>query len=258
MKIGKYAFWKRKEQFLLTEDIYPLWVFFAVQEGSFHYRIGNEEGIANEGSIIACPPSIPFYRQVIHPVTFHFIQCDFDETDLLHVKVKSITLEGGKLSVTDKQRCMDTITRLTQASKMQSPQNERLKDHLVFDLLFVCLTNNQPEPRQQTQDPLMNQAYALIRKQACQLSFQLKDIAAQLQLTPVQFTRRFQSAFQQTPISFVTALRIEQAKQLLTDTCYTLDKIAENCGYDSSYYLSRMFKQTTKMSPSEYRKTHLL
>lgn len=250
MKIKNYTFWKNKEQFLLTEDIYPFWVFFAVQKGSFHYRIDHEEGVANEGTVISCPPGTPFYRQVIQPVTFHFIQCDFDETDLLHVK--GVPLEGGKQSVTDKQRCMDTLTRLSQA------QNDRLKSHLIFDLLFVCLTNHQAEPRQQTQDPLMNQAYALIRKQACQLSFQLKNIAAQLQLSPVQFTRRFQSAYQQTPISFVTTLRIEQAKQLLTDTHYTLDKIAENCGYDNSYYLSRMFKKTTKMSPSEYRKTHLL
>jgi transcriptional regulator GlxA family with amidase domain len=56
-----------------------------------------------------------------------------------------------------------------------------------------------------------------------------------------------------TPSDFVRSLRIRKAAGLLLDTDLTLNEIAASCGYENSFYLSRVFAQSIGVSPSKYR-----
>ncbi|MGO4275503.1 helix-turn-helix domain-containing protein, partial [Paenibacillus sp. TAF58] len=53
-----------------------------------------------------------------------------------------------------------------------------------------------------------------------------------------------------------TLLRLQRAKSLLIDTDHTIDHIAEQCGYQNGFYLSRIFTAKLKISPSVYRRTY--
>jgi transcriptional regulator GlxA family with amidase domain len=55
------------------------------------------------------------------------------------------------------------------------------------------------------------------------------------------------------PSDLVRSLRIRKAAGLLLDTELTLDQIAARCGYESGFYLSRVFSKSMNMSPSKYR-----
>lgn len=59
-----------------------------------------------------------------------------------------------------------------------------------------------------------------------------------------------------TPIQYLTRYRISKAKELLTISELTVSEISEAVGYQDSFYFSRVFKNITKMSPSNYRKVH--
>jgi transcriptional regulator GlxA family with amidase domain len=43
---------------------------------------------------------------------------------------------------------------------------------------------------------------------------------------------------------------------MLLETNYPLDHIAEQCGSENGFYLSRVFSKKFEMSPSAYRSTH--
>lgn len=61
---------------------------------------------------------------------------------------------------------------------------------------------------------------------------------------------------QETGINFVTYLnqyRIEKGKRLLTDTNLKIYEIAEEIGFGSPYYFSKVFKEMTGMQCKEYR-----
>jgi two-component system response regulator YesN len=61
---------------------------------------------------------------------------------------------------------------------------------------------------------------------------------------------------QETGINFVTYLnqyRIEKGKKLLTDTNLKIYEIAEEIGFGSPYYFSKVFKEVTGMQCKEYR-----
>ena len=67
----------------------------------------------------------------------------------------------------------------------------------------------------------------------------------------------FSTVFSQTTgrsfISYLTALRIEKAQELLTTTNMKLADIALEVGYNEPNYFSHVFRKTTGITPKEYR-----
>ena len=66
--------------------------------------------------------------------------------------------------------------------------------------------------------------------------------------------RLFERDTGQTPHKWLTAIRINQAKHLLTDTQLTLEEIAVQCGFRSIPYFKSLFHQCTGSTPGKYRK----
>lgn len=67
------------------------------------------------------------------------------------------------------------------------------------------------------------------------------------------FKRRFQAATGYSPMGYVQALRIEEAKQLLETTDEAIDEIAAQIGYEDSAFFRRLFKRSTGITPGRYR-----
>ncbi|HAP6869770.1 TPA: helix-turn-helix transcriptional regulator, partial [Enterococcus faecium] len=53
---------------------------------------------------------------------------------------------------------------------------------------------------------------------------------------------------------YLKKVRISKAKLFLTETRLTLTEICEKVGYTELGYFSRVFKEETGMTPSQYRK----
>ncbi|WP_338788117.1 response regulator [Metabacillus sp. FJAT-53654] len=87
-----------------------------------------------------------------------------------------------------------------------------------------------------------------------QESFSLEDVAAYVDLTPTYFTKLFKEQTKLTFIDYVTAYRIEKAKELLLQTKLSLKEIAYEVGYKDPNYFSRVFKKWTNRTPKQYRK----
>lgn len=84
----------------------------------------------------------------------------------------------------------------------------------------------------------------------------LDEIAGKLGVTPEYLGMQFH---QETGVNFSTyvkALRINKAKELLVGTQLKLYEIAELVGYSDSKYFSKVFKADTGQLPAEYRRTH--
>ena len=68
------------------------------------------------------------------------------------------------------------------------------------------------------------------------------------------FSRRFRAATGFTPIDYVQALRVEEAKQMLeTDQC-PIEDVGAAIGYEDPASFRRVFKRGAGMSPAAYRK----
>lgn len=67
------------------------------------------------------------------------------------------------------------------------------------------------------------------------------------------FYHKFKRVIGVSPKKYFTNLKIEHAKELVAYSELSMKEIANIFGYENSLYFSRIFKQATGLSPSDYR-----
>ncbi len=84
----------------------------------------------------------------------------------------------------------------------------------------------------------------------------IDELAECAHLHPNYFIRLFKRHFGTSPIQYVNRKRIEEAKRLLASTNLLLAEIGAIVGIPDVFYLSKLFKSSTGLSPTAYRLTH--
>lgn len=79
------------------------------------------------------------------------------------------------------------------------------------------------------------------------------EVAEQLGLSYDNFRKKFAKETGLSPDRYYNRYRINQVCKLLTTENLTLREIAYKFGFSDEYHLSKRFKQTIGLSPSEYR-----
>ena len=79
-------------------------------------------------------------------------------------------------------------------------------------------------------------------------------IASKMNLSQRQLNRKIKSLTGIDTSSLIRDIRIAKAKELLCSTDIPVTEVGERCGFDSASYFSKIFKQHTKLTPSDYRK----
>jgi YesN/AraC family two-component response regulator len=82
-----------------------------------------------------------------------------------------------------------------------------------------------------------------------------QDIAEHVGYSPRHLDRCFDEEMELTPMAYLNRFRLRQSRRLLESTSRDIGEIASAVGFSDSAYFSRVFKQETGMSPTEYRKT---
>jgi len=67
------------------------------------------------------------------------------------------------------------------------------------------------------------------------------------------FSRRFRKATGYSPVAYVQAMRLEEAKQLLETTSTAIDAVALTVGYADPVFFRRLFKREVGTTPTRYR-----
>ncbi len=81
----------------------------------------------------------------------------------------------------------------------------------------------------------------------------IAEIAQHVGVNVSYFSRIFKEDTKQSPLQYITQLRIEKAKELLATEALTIREIAEKVGYNDTRSLVRFFKKNEGVSPSEFR-----
>ena len=87
-------------------------------------------------------------------------------------------------------------------------------------------------------------------------SLSVSSLASYIGVSDTYFRRLFESEMGERPLDFINKVRISYAIEHLESGFYTIETIAEMCGFSDSKYFSTVFKRYQGMSPSEYIKKH--
>ena len=84
------------------------------------------------------------------------------------------------------------------------------------------------------------------------------DLAALINVSTGQLFRAFKISVGVTPFRYIGRRRLELACTLIRTTREPLSQIALACGVCDQAYLCRMFRRMIGMSPSDWRREHLM
>lgn len=84
-------------------------------------------------------------------------------------------------------------------------------------------------------------------------SLSLQKAAQAMNYSDTHFCRLFKQCFKVNFSAYLTAYRVERAKERLSGTMDTVKEVGAACGYSDTSYFIRVFKRVTGLTPSEYR-----
>lgn len=244
-KLVNYTYSTNRTTFNLAEETYPCWGLITGEQGVFAYGVGEHIGEARVGEVIICPPGIALHRRVVANLSFHFFLFRLEQT----VEFPYV----GKVKLQNTNRLRSTLEH---ARESRENVSLRYTEHLLNDILYQIIGEAASRMKgRKPEDPAIAEAVRLIHEHAAK-DVSLHWIAQFVGYRPSQFTQKFQQEMGISPVKYVTRLRIQKVRALLISTNDSLEQIAEQCGYQNAFYLSRVFSKEMGISPSQYRKTH--
>jgi len=81
----------------------------------------------------------------------------------------------------------------------------------------------------------------------------VRELASQVHMSPFHFARRFKQAVGTPPHAYITQVRIERAKRLLSSTSLPLLEVATRVGYRTQAHFTGVFHRYVGTTPRAYR-----
>ncbi|RVT97344.1 AraC family transcriptional regulator [Mucilaginibacter limnophilus] len=103
-------------------------------------------------------------------------------------------------------------------------------------------------------ETIINKA-RLIMRENLESKIGPNNIADQLGISYSRFRKVFKAYTGMAPIQYQIQLKLEKAKEELVNSSHSIKEIAYMLNFDSTQYFSNLFKEKTKLTPIEFRKS---
>ena len=130
--------------------------------------------------------------------------------------------------------------------------SELAKEYVVSVLERLIEYRNKVSDKKYTE--IIERAKAYIQENYQNEEMSLQSVAASVNVSSNHFSAIFRKETGETFIDYLTTVRMDSAKDLLTCTSMKTSEIGFEVGYRDPHYFSYIFKKTTGMSPKEYRR----
>lgn len=133
---------------------------------------------------------------------------------------------------------------------MDMNDTDSMKNWFLGKINDAC--KNILNKREEKSSNVIGQAKEYIRQNFAK-DISLDEVSRKVNISPYYFSKIFKEETGENFIEYLTAIRIEKAKELLNNTEYSMKEICTMCGYSDPNYFSRSFKKNVGLSPTEYK-----
>ena len=133
---------------------------------------------------------------------------------------------------------------------MDTTDLDVLKEWFIDKIMSAC--QNILGKREEKSNSIIEIAVEYI-KNNFQKDISLDEVSKTVNISPYYFSKIFKEGTGKNFIEYLTDIRIEKAKELLSTTEYSMKEICSMCGYSDPNYFSRSFKKNVGVTPTEYK-----
>ncbi|MBQ9760462.1 MAG: helix-turn-helix transcriptional regulator [Clostridia bacterium] len=241
-----------REEFQLTYGCQESHILLYLTEGSFSCNMDGSEWVARAGDLVYFDPETPMSRHVLEPLKFLYIKFQIKREELFSERAGLRRAVGG--------RVREDLLEIERLSSLRTQMGVRMREHYLNDL-FLTLSK-LPAPDEEIVTPLTvpKGSFAPIAymKKMLDKELSLERIARACGVSVSALESKFRAMYGVSVYRYLIGLRMEEAQRLLAETSYTVTEIAGRCGYENLFYFCNVFKKHCGMTPTEYRKLHLI
>ena len=245
-KLHEMNYLQCQNGFRTKERIALMPYFLYVHKGTGYFIIGNTKYKCSSGDLFFCPYHMTntIIADDYDPFLLSGVDFEFSE-NASDFPVPSAFKEHIHVSnQTFYLLTMELIKRNTMIDKSYFEYTQAL--FKAWILLVANLSNT-------SQKISLAENIASFLAVNIDRNISLTEIAVEFKYHPNHINRVFKNRFGITLKKYHDDLRIKEAMQLLSYSNYSIGEISMICGYEDFNYFSRIYKQKTSLTPSEYR-----
>ena len=154
-----------------------------------------------------------------------------------------ITMQGTLVEEMKKNHELEnTLLKTIRQRKQKEQQYQKLLEFLS------AAKEINPE------NEFVREVNRILRHQFKNSNFGVAQLVSLIHIPAVTLNRKMQKYFDMTTIEYLTHFRLQEAMQLLSNSDLTISQIANDTGFSTHAYFSKVFREKLGMSPSEFRK----
>lgn len=248
-----------------------------VLQGKQQMKIGDYSYVQQAGDVVILPPGASHSSRNIDEQSLTYVCIHFEMNDRVFLslleRMDQLIFRTGSKAANQIEPC---IMKLVQAAeheaqhmvarrvRLQSASFELLS--VLWEILLDEAAESSPSTyaHMELAHQISARLQAIVNRNLTQAAqrpeshYGIDDIAAELGISPSHCNRIFHQVFAISPRSYLSNLVLHKSKLLLADPQMSIQDIATTLGYRDIAHFSRQFKRWSGISPSQYRKTHLL
>lgn len=232
--------WKRKVQKPRACDAIVLFV-----EGEIVYFFEDQEVMAKQGDLMILPGNLPYSGESVSEKNAYFVLNfnSMEEDELMRLGAPAVR------RVSDFESVRNSFLRIMSCWQSQEINAElRIKSFLYEQLADFCSVEAV-----RTLERSENEVITYIQDHYCEPNLTVSHLCADFFISESQLRRNIKKAMGVSPGEYITALRMNKAKNELMQSRCSVKQIASACGFESPYYFSRCFSKHVGMSPKVFR-----
>ena len=231
-------------------------IYIASGKAYFHFDTPENETIVPAGNVVLFRPK--------ELQKYEYYGKDKTEVFWIHFTGSDVKNILRKYGFADKQRVFSVGTSLEYErifkriiSELQKCQSD-YEEMLMLLLRHLLIVFN----RELTREHVLKNEY-MDREMELTVSYfstnynldiNIEEYASSKGMSVRWFIHNFKKYTGETPMQFLTSIRITNAQILLETTTYSVNEISRIVGYNNPLYFSRIFHKRKGYSPQQYRK----
>lgn len=216
------------------------------KEGTAKLNFGDKTFISHPGCITFTPKNTDYTTEITdntHIIAIHFdFPCKNGNPEPFVYENNSPKISGLFDEIYEKYSAEDT---------------DNYECYAVFYRLLAELKKHFEGRQSKGTTPAVLLAKQLIENNFRDNNFNIDSLVSALPISASYLRREFKAAYGVSPIEHLKYVRLQNAKSLLSTDYYSVEELAEKCGYSGASYFIQSFKKSTGYSPMEYKKIFL-
>jgi len=208
-----------------------------------------------EGSLILLRPNVWHRYRPLKQTGWmeHYVGFIGEIADKI-MQSAELLAESHVIQIGFQESIMNSFQEIFNHAVSERPGYHQVCSGLVVQILGQIISIKKSENfRHSILEKAIQKACLIIRDNPAK-NLNIEELARDLNINYSLFRKAFKKYTGLSPMQYHTALRMKQAVYLLTNTDLSVKEISFNLGFCSVFYFSKLFKEKTGSTPSDYRK----